>query len=613
VATYFRRNPPQTPEQRQEYIDYYAQIGREGLRDQDFEIGNTLQLNASTLNSLVRSGIGNTEAKEWDAQGRPTRMGPWNLEVTTDLDFSPVEGMPHGKNGQLLHTWLSIPDPEDPNQVKPYKAQEGDVLLLMSDGPADVLNKQQIASTLGEETDVGKMSTRFQHIVEMFLDHYKQFSLEAGPGERKPLPRGGFIDMYGNVYNSSDPDDTHIEAHFGPDNITALFLKIGPRNEPPKGPTPPPPPPPAPPKVDPKASTPPEGISAADVDDDSATTGQFQRSALGVEDVDPETPTQQIPPKKKASSNPPPPPSGPRPPAPPPFTSEPGVESPLVSDPDLTLSLSSEPQTPAITLVGGGLDLRAQEILIALREKWLSTSLKDSDQFILINLAYMGAREGKPEGLAFDNGKVVKEPNQCMENQILLQVKRDPITQERSLQIVDSSLGLLAGALKMDSEGIQKLLDKVFSPPEVIEAAPDSEPEPIEAKDENSNTTQNMGRERGFVILIQDQIIPTYVAALKEGKVQHGRIRVYKGPDNFVFRWESEGSDPLPIPQGWKGPLAQIRFKGNIVTEDDAYSVIPVGNAAAAEKENYQRFLSDIKSAMTTVKKLVRSSLEHNK
>ena len=64
--------------------------------------------------------------------------------------------------------------------------------------------------------------------------------------------------------------------------------------------------------------------------------------------------------------------------------------------------------------------------------------------------------------IVFDGGRVTSQVNQCAENQILLEVKTDPDTKERTLHVVDSSLSLLGEALRMTPEGIQKILDKVF-------------------------------------------------------------------------------------------------------------------------------------------------------
>jgi hypothetical protein len=91
VATYFRMNPPQTTEQRQQFIDYYAQLGRPGLQEKDFQIGNTLQLDASVLNSMVRSGIGVGEVKEWNDQGRPKIYGPMTLDLVPELTSHPLK------------------------------------------------------------------------------------------------------------------------------------------------------------------------------------------------------------------------------------------------------------------------------------------------------------------------------------------------------------------------------------------------------------------------------------------------------------------------------------------------------------------------------------------
>jgi hypothetical protein len=119
-----------------------------------------------------------------------------------------------------------------------------------------------------------------------------------------------------------------------------------------------------------------------------------------------------------------------------------------------------------------------------------------------------------------------------------------------------------------------------------------------------------MGRDQMLAMLMQDELTPNYVAALKKGKVETGKIRVYKGKDNFVMRWEAEGSSPLPKPAEWEGPLATVKITGHLVKDDDAYKVVPVPTVSQ-DNPKYQKFLSELKSAMTTLKRLIKSALEN--
>ena len=97
-----------------------------------------------------------------------------------------------------------------------------------------------------------------------------------------------------------------------------------------------------------------------------------------------------------------------------------------------------------------------------LKMKWLAENLRPEDRFILLNVAHKVSKGDGSEKIVFDGGRVTSQVNQCAENQILLEVKTDPDTKERTLHVVDSSLSLLGEALRMTPEGIQKILDKVF-------------------------------------------------------------------------------------------------------------------------------------------------------
>jgi hypothetical protein len=433
----------------------------------------------------------------------------------------------------------------------------------MSDGVADLFNKQQMANTIKNETDVGRMAGRIQQVSKRFLAHWNIEAQGLAEGERGQLPNNGaYIDSKGNLYASDDPRDTTIIGHFGPDNITAVLLKFGPPKEAPKGP------PSTPPKSSGNEPTPAEGIRAADVDD-KATTLQFTRKSEGSPQDTSETETTlKRAPVATLSSEPPPAPAG-----------EEAVCK--VDDPQPLKGTPAEFDRTGTTLVGENNPLRIKEILEGLRIKWMKENLKPKDNYIIINLAMMSG------GPAFDHGKAIERVTSCAENQILVKIERDP-SGERRLYLVDSTLGLLAEALKMKPEQVQKMVESVFPPLDTLDVEPDSasgaRPIPTAPKVEEKSgipqersrgdVTTQIGLETVLGLQIQEALVP-YFAEAQKGVVKTGKIYIYRVENTYTARWKSDDSVSEALAPESSRLVAVVKVKGDLTKlMPDTYQVL---------------------------------------
>ncbi|MFO1518439.1 MAG: hypothetical protein U1F57_02045 [bacterium] len=168
---------------------------------------DTLMMNASPANSTVLSGLG--------LQG--------NLHIVPELQ--------HGARGQVLYPpFITLPELNNPTAPRtPLQLQEGDTLLLMSDGVADLFNRFQLSETIRGQTTLEGMTEAIKKETMNRLSIYFRFANGLQQGQRREIPDGRYIDWEGNVYASETPvNGEKILAHYGPDNVTALLYRHNP-------------------------------------------------------------------------------------------------------------------------------------------------------------------------------------------------------------------------------------------------------------------------------------------------------------------------------------------------------------------------------------------------
>jgi len=208
---------------------------------------NTIELNAHEYSSTVLSGLG----------------GPKDLNIVDSLDIL-------ADNRLFYQQKLRINvGTKDAPQGETLVLQEGDQLVLMSDGVADLLDEGQFLALNPAERLATFQLDALEKYTEASLQLYqwlRQQGLNAQSRELIPqgfIYEGKYINSAGNIYEAgAQAGEWKLVGHVGPDNTTALIYRHNPLKKgigslpPPVVPKPPlasaalpvapPPPPPAP-------------------------------------------------------------------------------------------------------------------------------------------------------------------------------------------------------------------------------------------------------------------------------------------------------------------------------------------------------------------------------
>jgi len=153
-------------------------------------LSDTLTMNASEMSSQVAAAMGLGQA----------------LEVVPRRDS--------GSRMQLLQTRLG--EPLRPN----------DLLIMMSDGVADLFNRAQMEDALRGHSTEAQMLTAIQQESHYRLELYRSASRTLD-GQRTRISEGsftgGFIDNHGNIFNQNAGGQ--LIGHVGPDNLVCLIYR----------------------------------------------------------------------------------------------------------------------------------------------------------------------------------------------------------------------------------------------------------------------------------------------------------------------------------------------------------------------------------------------------
>ena len=180
-------------------------------------IKSELEANASSESGRVFSGLGIID---------PNTGNPVHPQLVNEFKL--------GQHRQLLHQEVLKINvgTESAPQWENFVLQEGDELVLMSDGPGDLVNKEQFLGVIKDAPHASSALDAIELYTKRALELYQwRYAHPGDKAEFVQIPSGQlyeglFINKDGGIHNQ--PQGGSLVAHVGPDNVTALVYRHNP-------------------------------------------------------------------------------------------------------------------------------------------------------------------------------------------------------------------------------------------------------------------------------------------------------------------------------------------------------------------------------------------------
>lgn len=181
------------------------------LRASGRDAVNTLEMNAHPSASTVLSALGSR-----------------GMVVTNQLVATPGGNFhPQG----IYNAALTLPaHPDGTGAHQPFRAESGDIFLMMSDGVHELFTREQMADVMRGLRGAGEIRDAIQRETEARLEILRLSRQNAHSDARVPIPygrfQGSFVDRQGDVYSTATGGNRI--GHVAADNVVLVALRYDP-------------------------------------------------------------------------------------------------------------------------------------------------------------------------------------------------------------------------------------------------------------------------------------------------------------------------------------------------------------------------------------------------